>query len=119
MRLLSSIMLTTALIIANGCSANQKSIVGKWQCKTDKVTYAEEQTDGREYTQDGIEITDISQPGSQPIKMIGNWKAIDNNRFTSSVDGKTYIQEYKFEGETLLFKSSSSDQYPIKCVRGK
>ena len=36
-------------------------IVGKWDCKTDKVTYADGQSDKYEYTSDGTQIIKIAQ----------------------------------------------------------
>ncbi len=117
MRLLTSIMLSTALIAITGCGIGQKSIVGKWDCKTDGVTYADGQSDRYEYTSDGAQIIKIATGNPEPI--VGSWKAIDGNRFTSTFNGKDGVREYKFEGEKLLFKSSSNDTYPMKCDRAK
>ncbi len=115
MHILKSISLLALLTALTSCSGGQKSIVGKWDCKTDKVTYADGQADRYEYTADGVQIIKIAVGSLQPI--VGTWKAIDSKRFTSSFNGQDSIREYKLEGDKLMFKSSSSEEYSTKCDR--
>lgn len=118
MRKYMSVAVLTALVAVSGCS-NQSSVVGKWDCKTDKVTYAEGKKDIYEYLADGTEIIKIAQGDSQPIEIAGQWKSLDGNRISTTTGGKTNVRVFKFESDKLLFKSSSSDEYSIKCDRAK
>jgi hypothetical protein len=106
-----------ALALLTGCGGGQKTIVGKWDCKTDKVTYADGQVDRYEYTADGVQIIKIVSGTLEPV--VGRWKALDNKRFTSTFKGRDSVTEYKFEDDKLLFKSSSSEEYSTKCDRVK
>ncbi len=125
MRLLTSAVLTGVLLVSAGCALGQKSIVGKWDCKAKGVDYSSGQKDTFEYLADGTSIISIVYANKEglstipPIQVAGQWKQLEGDRFSTTIDGKTNITTYKFEGEKLLFKSSSSDDYAVKCDRIK
>lgn len=122
MRLLNTIMLSAALVAITGCGTGQNQIVGKWDCKFDGTDYSSGQKDTFEYLADGTTIISSiysSKVNLPPSQITGQWKSLDGNRISSTFDEKTNVTTYKFEGEKLLFKSASSEEYPVKCDRVK
>lgn len=122
MRLITSAILTVALIAVTGCSIGQKTIVGKWDCKIDGANYNDGKKDTFEYLSDGTQIINSVPSKSvnlQPVQIAAQWKPLDSNRISSTFDGKTIVTTYKFEGEKLLIKSQTSDDYAVKCDRIK
>ena len=111
-----------ALVALTGCGIGQKTIVGKWDCKFDGIKQEEGDSVTFEYLSDGTEIirsTFSSKTNLQPVQSVGQWKLLDNNRYSSVIDGKTNITTFKFEGERLLFKAANSEEYSMKCDRVK
>lgn len=100
MRLLHSIMLSTALVAITGCGIGQNPLIGKWKCLRPDIT-DKEVINYNEFLADGTLLRKVEFPKGEGLtqERTGTWKIVDGGRITTTEAGQSNTVAYKVTGD--------------------
>ena len=108
-------------MVLSSCGFGKHPLVGKWQCVNPKSEYLIIVT---EFLADGTRIQNFKYTSRPPSMddtqwdrvnkrkdiLTTTWKAIEGDRITVNIDGKTSIFAYKINGNSLQFDPPDGDK---------